>query len=213
MGTEITVHAVTQDNLKPFKQITSAVLQSSYSAGWYKKCLKPRDWDYPAGVHDLATTFKDPADHPVPNETHHFIGDTDLAVLAYFHTPPVAALPRRNVLPKGTEWTEPGTSGAPCGVLRAVVDVPSTGPPSVYIMTIAVLAPFRGRGVGSVLLAHAVAETRFLGLQQVYLHVYTEDDAAVEWYKNKGFRITAAVAGYYPKMRPPGDAYVMVLTV
>lgn len=223
METEITVHAVTKDNLKPFKQITSAVLRSSYSVGWYKDCVKPRDWDYPADIHnilkDSADTHnisKGPADSHGPSqctETHRFIGDTDLAVLAYFHAPPVAVLPRRNVLPKHTEWTEPVPSGAPCGVLRAVVDVPSTGAASVYIMTIAVLAPFRGRGAGSALLRHAVAEARFLGLEQVYLHVYAEDNGAVEWYKKRGFCVSAVVAGYYRKMRPPGDAYVMVMSV
>ncbi|XP_002993121.2 N-alpha-acetyltransferase 50 [Selaginella moellendorffii] len=81
----------------------------------------------------------------------------------------------------------------------------------VYIMTLGVLPSYRRMGIGSKLLQSV------LGLCQqdprvvdVYLHVQTNNDEAMEFYKNFDFQIVDTIFNYYIRLDPP-DCYVLSL--
>ncbi|KAF7257611.1 hypothetical protein EG68_08275 [Paragonimus skrjabini miyazakii] len=72
-----------------------------------------------------------------------------------------------------------------------------------YIMTLGCLAPYRGLGIGSVMLKHVVKFCLKQGnIKSVYLHVHVENDVALSFYKRFGFAITGEVEGYYRAVQP-----------
>ena len=74
------------------------------------------------------------------------------------------------------------------------------GKGKLYIMTLGVLPPYRGRGVGRQLLAHTLEEARKQDkAAEIYLHVQTNNDDALNFYK------------YEPALRRP-DACPAPLT-
>ncbi|KAE8735441.1 N-alpha-acetyltransferase 50 [Hibiscus syriacus] len=77
-----------------------------------------------------------------------------------------------------------------------------------YIMTLGVLAPYRGLGIGTRLLNHVIDLCLKQNIQEIYLHVQTNNDDAVNFYKKFGFEITETIKNYYTNMDPP-DCFVL----
>jgi len=83
----------------------------------------------------------------------------------------------------------------------------------LYIMTLGVLAPHRGEGVGSALLRRALAECAGdEAIRYAYLHVHSGNEEAVRFYQRFDFQIHCTVPGYYRKLSPP-DAVELRLTL
>ena len=107
----------------------------------------------------------------------------------------------------------------------------------LYIQTLAVLAPYRGLGVGKALLEGLIDmvlllmskeeekeeeeskedkniknEAAGLGLatiEEVYAHVWEANEEGVEWYIKRGFVVVGPVVeGYYRRLRPQGARVV-----
>ncbi|WVY89866.1 hypothetical protein V8G54_035380 [Vigna mungo] len=78
----------------------------------------------------------------------------------------------------------------------------------VYIMTLGVLAPYRGLGIGTKLLNHALDLCSKQNISEVYLHVQTNNEDAINFYKKFGFEITETIQNYYTNITPP-DCYVL----
>jgi len=79
----------------------------------------------------------------------------------------------------------------------------------LYIMTIGVLAPYRRLGIGTQLLQqvlHACALEP--NLQELYLHVQTSNQDAIDFYKRFGFTTGEVVKDYYKRIEPP-DAILL----
>jgi ribosomal-protein-alanine N-acetyltransferase len=66
-----------------------------------------------------------------------------------------------------------------------------------HISTLAVDAPYRGQGIGSMLLARGLQEALRLGAQYVTLEVRVSNAAAAGLYEKFGFRVVAHKPGYY----------------
>ncbi|EOR01799.1 hypothetical protein E3P92_03226 [Wallemia ichthyophaga] len=95
----------------------------------------------------------------------------------------------------------------------------------LYIMILAVLAPYRRQGLGRHMLNHilkaAVSDPEPIikgdkvqprkKLDSVYMHVQKENDDAIEFYKANGFSIQADVKDYYKRLKGEGsrDAFVL----
>ena len=80
-----------------------------------------------------------------------------------------------------------------------------------YIQTLALLSPYRSRGLATCLLnqiIHTLCKSegfRELGVTSVYAHVWTENKEALEWYRRRGFGVSESVVeGYYRRLRPGG---------
>ncbi|KAL3679746.1 hypothetical protein R1sor_022702 [Riccia sorocarpa] len=80
----------------------------------------------------------------------------------------------------------------------------------LYIMTLGVLAPYRRMGIGSKLLKKTLeqCEQSESPIVEVYLHVQTNNDEAVEFYKKFHFEITEEIKNYYKHIEPP-DCFVL----
>eukprot|EP00753_Platysulcus_tardus_P020155 PLAT7813.1.p1 GENE.PLAT7813.1~~PLAT7813.1.p1 ORF type:complete len:173 (-),score=90.20 PLAT7813.1:96-614(-) len=83
--------------------------------------------------------------------------------------------------------------------------------PKVYIMTLGVLPAYRGRRVGTQLLEYALKQAREMEeLTAVYLHVQTNNEAAIDFYARFGFEKKEKIEGYYKRLDPP-DCYILEL--
>ncbi|XP_012847069.1 PREDICTED: N-alpha-acetyltransferase 50 [Erythranthe guttata] len=78
----------------------------------------------------------------------------------------------------------------------------------VYIMTLGVLAPYRGLGIGAKLVNHVLDLCTKQNIGEVYLHVQTNNEEAIKFYKKFGFEITETIHNYYTNITPP-DCYVV----
>ncbi|VVT54711.1 uncharacterized protein SAPINGB_P004213 [Magnusiomyces paraingens] len=108
------------------------------------------------------------------------------------------------------------SNGVPVGAIRCALDPynpvkdgPADTRPRVYIMVIAVLAPFRGLGAGTMMLNHIVEHAKQLDAKAVYLHVRATDTDSQQWYSRRGFVETGRVPGYY--RQTGGDAFIYTL--
>nr|CAX73304.1 N-acetyltransferase NAT13 [Schistosoma japonicum] len=78
-----------------------------------------------------------------------------------------------------------------------------------YIMTLGCLAPYRGYGVGTLMLKHVIKSClKHGGIKSIYLHVHVGNEGAVAFYKRFGFEITGEVNDYYRRIHPQ-TAYVL----
>ncbi|KAJ0605451.1 putative transferase transcription regulator GNAT family [Helianthus annuus] len=78
----------------------------------------------------------------------------------------------------------------------------------VYIMTLGVLAPYRGLGIGTKLLNHVIDLSSKENIGEIYLHVQANNEDAINFYKKFGFEITELIKNYYARITPP-DCYVV----
>lgn len=108
--------------------------------------------------------------------------------------------------------------GKAVGAIRCALELSGPNnaqviPQRIYVMTLAVLAPYRKKGVGSALLEHIVEVARAHMVHEIYVHVWVQNKAAIEWYLKMGFVTGKLLKNYYTMMDPQQDAYVMTLTV
>jgi len=79
----------------------------------------------------------------------------------------------------------------------------------IYIMTLGVLAPYRGYGIGSKLLntilAYAASRK---DISDIFLHVQINNTDAMRLYKRFGFEVIGLLQCYYKRIEP-ADAYVL----
>ncbi|KAI1794143.1 acyl-CoA N-acyltransferase [Ganoderma leucocontextum] len=85
------------------------------------------------------------------------------------------------------------------------------GQARLYLMTLAVLAPYRSRGIGSQSLQHlidaAVAHMK-PKITAIYLHVQISNDEAKRFYERHGFKEIGLYENYYKKITPH-DAWIL----
>lgn len=79
----------------------------------------------------------------------------------------------------------------------------------LYIMTLAVLAPYRDRGIGSQLIRSVLDHCQSIGITEVCLHVQSSNDGAIRFYTERfGFVQGELVENYYQRIDPP-HCYVL----
>jgi ribosomal protein S18 acetylase RimI-like enzyme len=81
----------------------------------------------------------------------------------------------------------------------AIVDLnASTKSPAAYIHTIEVVAEWRGQGVGGELLDRVEQSARDAGAKAIWLHVDTQNAAAIRLYESHGYEMQRWAENYYP---------------
>ena len=63
------------------------------------------------------------------------------------------------------------------------------------ILALGVLVLYRKKGIASTLLSSCLE-----GCQEASLHVQTENDNAIQFYKHRGFRIERRISNYYRRV-------------
>lgn len=85
----------------------------------------------------------------------------------------------------------------------------------LYVMLLAVLAPYRGRGIGSAMLQNVLeaveGNSKNADIKEIYLHVHTSNADARRLYERVGFTVTETVTGYYSAVGgvSPPDAHLL----
>ena len=140
--------------------------------------------------------------------------DEDLCKFAYWNGFVVGAICAR-VEPMPTHGETAGGTGSGSDSGRENNAGNSNGRPEgrkrLYIMTLAVLAAYRGRGVGKALvkslLDHVqenIDAPKYKDVDEVLLHVQTSNDGAMKFYVDGfGFERGAMVKNYYRRIDPP----------
>ena len=77
----------------------------------------------------------------------------------------------------------------------------------IHINNVAVRPQFRGRGIGTALLHHVLAEARQLGAKRATLEVRASNEAARRLYERLGFYVAATRRDYYTN--PVEDALIL----
>ncbi|KAI4192706.1 MAG: hypothetical protein LQ346_004198 [Caloplaca aetnensis] len=81
-----------------------------------------------------------------------------------------------------------------------------------YIQTLAVLSPYRSKGIATALLDVIITalcvEKVYNGVVSVYAHVWEANEEALEWYVKRGFQVGEVVQGYYRRLKPAGARIV-----
>ena len=65
----------------------------------------------------------------------------------------------------------------------------------VHILALGVLVLYREKGIASRLMEECLQ-----GIEEAYLHVQTDNETAMQFYKQRGFVITETVPGYYKRV-------------
>ena len=73
----------------------------------------------------------------------------------------------------------------------------------------AVLANFRGQGIGKQLLQATLGRARDIGFERVELEVYADNDRAITLYRDAGF----VIEGYRHRARKLGGIYSDIITM
>ena len=108
----------------------------------------------------------------------------------------------------------------PVGAVGARVEAPegsTTGEQTqLYIMTLGVLEPYRRCGVATQMLEYILdlvkTDAEFKELLTVVLHVQTNNDSALAFYKQHGFEITGHKENYYQKLEP-SDCHILTYVI
>ncbi|XP_054794271.1 uncharacterized protein LOC129299812 [Prosopis cineraria] len=79
----------------------------------------------------------------------------------------------------------------------------------LYIMTLGVLEPYRRLGVGTRLMNHMLDLSSKENMSEVYLHVHTDNEDAINFYKKLGFETTERISNYYRNAIVIKDYYVL----
>lgn len=80
--------------------------------------------------------------------------------------------------------------------------------PDADVMTIGVLAQWRGKGVGSHLLADLLAAADAAGSERIFLEVRASNEAAQGLYRRHGFEVIGRIRNYF--RQPREDAVTML---
>lgn len=74
---------------------------------------------------------------------------------------------------------------------------------SVYLTNIAVLEPYRRLGIASMLLNKMIENLENLGnVHKLKLHVWSPNEAGIQFYKKHGFATESLVEDYYTNLEP-----------
>lgn len=99
-----------------------------------------------------------------------------------------------------------------CSICCRVEDRPEGGK-ALYIMTLSVLEAYQRRTLASQLMQWVVdmaesPERKADDLREVFLHVQTSNEGALNFYKGFGFKVTETIKNYYNHISPP-DCFVI----
>ncbi len=79
-----------------------------------------------------------------------------------------------------------------------------------HITNIAVKSPYRGRGIGTLLMSELINRARLLGVKYMTLEVRDNNENAIKLYRGFGFSVEGIRKRYYNNLH---DALIMWLTL
>ncbi|XDG07795.1 hypothetical protein ABKA04_007410 [Annulohypoxylon sp. FPYF3050] len=111
-------------------------------------------------------------------------------------------------------WTDPSDANGAPKVIGGLVCRPElnpftpssapTKPNALYIQSLVLLSPYRSLGLAAALLdeiAQLASNSQF-ACEEVYAHVWTDNEDGLRWYLARGFAKYGEIQGYYFKLKP-----------
>ena len=99
------------------------------------------------------------------------------------------------------------------GAISCKEDIKADGSKECYIMTITVLKPYRRYGIATKLLQKAIEDCMIArDVTRMVLHVQSNNQQALEFYKKNGFTVEEHLQDYYTDLEP-SDCYFLSKTV
>ena len=101
---------------------------------------------------------------------------------------------RQEIETPGSDLLVLWLDGTPAGYLKLNTGSAQTedrGPHALEIERIYLLSAFKGRGLGRLLMDHALQTARTAGMSKVWLGVWEQNSAAIEFYRKLGFGVVA----------------------
>lgn len=103
-------------------------------------------------------------------------------------------------------------SSEPVGWIRCCLEPCAPGQASkvqlqqIYVQALALLAPYRGLGLATVLMDTIIdsAIARADNTVCIYAHVWEKNEDALQWYAKRGFKPVLLLERYYRRLRPAG---------
>jgi hypothetical protein len=84
--------------------------------------------------------------------------------------------------------------------------VPQPGLYDIYIQSLTLLSPYRGKGLVAEVLEQVIEAAITHGgveIKSLYAHVWTHNEEALQWYSARGFqREEPVINGYYRRLKP-----------
>ena len=120
----------------------------------------------------------------------------------------------KDIVKTPKEITHYAYSGSVCvGAICCRIETDESseeGKSRLYIMTLGVLAPYRGCGVGTELLEGVLdhVDKNMNSISSIYLHVWVENAYALKFYSKFDFVEKGKVEKYYKRVSPP-DAVIL----
>ena len=109
--------------------------------------------------------------------------------------------------PKSATWIAEDSGMAGFAIVEFT---PEPEHETAYIQTLEVSPEHRRKGIGHALLRHLEASAIAAGAALIWLHVDTENDAAIHLYRAEGYQLQGRHENYYARSRA-ADVYLKPL--
>ena len=116
-------------------------------------------------------------------------------VLAAYDSSEIASRQRASVFRLLSILNDKDTDGVIQSLQSYASQIPAIPPDSYYLARVAVAAPYRRRGVGTLLLEHFIRQGR--DRESYSLHVRSDNENAKSLYRKLGFSVLGPIASPY----------------
>ncbi|KAI8966479.1 acyl-CoA N-acyltransferase [Daldinia sp. FL1419] len=170
---QATISPILPEHIPALRRITSLLLPVNYPDSFYARLADPLS----SGAFSRVVLWSDPADS---NGAPKVVGGLVCRPEPSPFTPSSARKPP----------SQPTT--------------PASQPNALYIQSLVLLSPYRQQGLAAALLDDVIraAVASPFACNEVYAHVWTDNEDGLRWYLARGFSKHGQVNGYYFKLRP-----------
>ncbi|KAI0848143.1 acyl-CoA N-acyltransferase [Daldinia vernicosa] len=170
---QATISPILPEHVPALRRITSLLLPVNYPDSFYARLSDPLS----SGAFSRVVLWSDPSDS---NGTPKVIGGLVCR-------------------PEPSPFTSSSSRKSP-----SQPTTPSSQPNALYIQSLVLLSPYRQQGLAAALLDDVVraAVASPFACDEVYAHVWTDNEDGLRWYLARGFTKHGQVNGYYFKLRP-----------
>ncbi|KAI0116600.1 hypothetical protein F4776DRAFT_636344 [Hypoxylon sp. NC0597] len=170
---QATIAPILPEYIPALRRITSLLLPVNYPDSFYARLSDPLS----SGAFSRVLLWSDPSD-PNSNAAPKVIG---------------GLVCRPEPSPFTSHRNKPQTP-----------TTPESQPNALYIQSLVLLAPYRQLGLAAALLDEVVrlAANSPFACNEVYAHVWTDNEDGLRWYLARGFTKHGEIQGYYFKLKP-----------
>ena len=177
----VTISRCTGDHIKSFRRLNALLLPIKYPDSFYKETLEN---EVVASTTRVALW--------TPSDELRIVKELPSPILSH------------------QEGGAKVVAGIRCRLLANPPDKPTDNVPVLYISTIGTLAPFRRLSLASHLLEEILqVSDKQYGVPSIYAHVWEANEEAMAWYTKRGFTVVLKEQGYYQKLAPKTDAWLI----